>query len=40
MLDEYTKDLTQSINKILEDVSQEEKSMLRSKLTKLVTAMQ
>lgn len=40
MLDEYTKDLTQSINKIMEDVSPEEKSMLRSKLAKLVNAMQ
>ena len=40
MMEEYTKDLVDSVSKVMEDVSQEEKAMLRSKLTKLVNSMQ
>ena len=40
MMEEYTKDLVDSVSKVMEDVSQEEKAMLRSKLTKLVNSIQ
>lgn len=40
MLDDYTKDLVGSISNIMQDVSPEEKQMLKSKLTNLVAAMQ
>lgn len=40
MMEEYTKDLVESINQVMEDVSPEEKTMLRSKLAKLVNSMQ
>lgn len=40
MMEEYTKDLMESISQVMEDVSPEEKTMLRSKLTKLVNSMQ
>lgn len=40
MMEDYTKDLMESINKVMEDVSPEEKTMLRSKLAKLVNSMQ
>lgn len=40
MMEEYSKDLVESVSKVIEDVSPEEKSMLRSKLAKLVNSMQ
>lgn len=40
MMEEYTKDLVESINQVMEDVSPEEKTMLRSKLAKVVNSMQ
>lgn len=40
MMEEYSKDLVESVSKVMEDVSPEEKSMLRSKLAKLVNSMQ
>ena len=40
MLDEYTKDLVVSISDVMQDVTPEEKTMLKTKLSKLVNTMQ
>lgn len=40
MMEDYTQDLMASISGIMEDVSPEEKSVLRNKLNKLVSTMQ
>lgn len=39
MMDEYTKDLMSSISDVMQDVSPEEKMMLKSKLTKVMSTM-
>lgn len=40
MMEEYTQDLSKAISNILEDISPEEKAMLRSKLMKMAGTMQ
>lgn len=40
MLDDYTKDLMGSISDVMQDVSPEEKAMLKTKLAKVVNSMQ
>ena len=40
MLEEYTKDLVGSFSDVLEDATPEEKTMLRTKLAKVVNSMQ
>ena len=40
MLDDYTKDLVGSLSDVMQDVSPEEKAMLKNKLAKVVNSMQ